>query len=50
MQNSKPKPTDLLGSPEAASLLKNKEALVGVLGSPDTKKLIDMLNQSAGGS
>lgn len=49
MQDPKQKPTDILSSPEAASLLKNKESLAGLLSSPDTKKLMDMLNQNAGG-
>lgn len=51
MPDSKRKPFDaVMGSPEAAALLKNKDALAQVLGSPDTKKLVEMLNQSAGGS
>lgn len=39
---------DLMKSPEAASLLKNKDMIASLMKSPDTKKLMDMLNQSAG--
>lgn len=49
MPAQKPKPDDLMSSPEAAALLKNKSAVQGLLSSPDTKKLMDMLNQNAGG-
>lgn len=36
--------------PQAASLLKNRAALEALLKAPDTQKLIQKLNQSAGGS
>ncbi len=49
MPEQKSKPVDVMASPEAASLLKNKEAVAGLMNSPDTKKLMEMLNQSAGG-
>lgn len=49
MQDPKSKPADILSSPEAASLLKNKEAVLGLMNSPDAKKLMEMLNQNAGG-
>lgn len=50
MPDSKQKPLDaVMGSPEAAALLKNKDALAGVLNSPDAKKLVEMLNQSSSG-
>ncbi len=49
MQNPKHKPVDMMSSPEASALLKDPSALTGLLGSPDTKKLMAMLNQSAGG-
>lgn len=35
-------------SPQAAGLLKNKDALKGLIASPDTQKLMAMLNQKAG--
>lgn len=38
----------LMKSPEAAALLKNKEALARIMGSPDTKALMEMLNRQAG--
>ena len=40
--------SDLMKSPEAASLLKNKEALTRIMSSPDTKALMEMLNRQAG--
>ena len=40
---------DLMKSPEAAALLKNKEALTRIMSSPDTKALMEMLNRQAGG-
>ena len=49
MQDPKQKPADVLSSPEAASLLKNKDAVMGLMNSPDAKKLMEMLNQNAGG-
>lgn len=39
---------DLMKSPEAAALLKNKEALARIMSSPDTKALMEMLNRQAG--
>lgn len=39
---------DLMKSPEAAGLLKNKDMVRDLMRSPDTKKLMDMLNQKAG--
>ena len=36
---------DLMKSPEAAALLKNKEALARIMSSPDTKALMEMLKQ-----
>lgn len=41
---------ELMNDPKAAGLLKNKAALMGLISSPDTQKLIQMLNQNAGGS
>lgn len=39
---------DLMKDPNAANLLKNKDALTALLRSPDTKKLMSMLEQNAG--
>lgn len=39
----------LLKNPEAAQLLKNKEAILGLMKSPDTQRLMELLNQKAGG-
>ena len=41
---------DLMKSPEAAALLKNKEALARIMSSPDTKALMEMLNRQSGSS
>lgn len=49
MQNPKQTPGDLLNSPEAAALLKNKDSILGMMNSPDAKKLMQLLNQNAGG-
>ena len=40
---------DLMKNPNAAGLLKNKAALSSLLASPDTQKLMQLLNQNAGG-
>ena len=39
---------ELIKDPKAAGLLKNKEALQRLLDSPDTKRLMEMLNRNAG--
>ena len=40
---------ELMKDPKAAGLLKNKDLLKNILSSPDTKRLMNLLNQSAGG-
>ena len=40
---------DLMKSPEAAVLLKNKEALTRIMSSPDTKALMETLTRQGGG-
>lgn len=47
MQNQPP--NDILKTPQAEKLLKNKGALENLVKSPDTKQLMNLLNQSAGG-
>lgn len=42
-------PSDILKSPQAEKLLKNKGAIESLVKSPDTKRLMDLLNKSAGG-
>ena len=49
MQDPKQKSADILSSPEAQALLQNKDSIMGLLNSPDAKKLMEMLNQNAGG-
>lgn len=41
---------DVLSSPEAASLLQNREALQSLLSSPETKRLMEVLSRQNGGS
>ena len=43
-------PKHIPNDPKAAELLNHKELLGTLLQSPDTKKLIDLLNQSSGGN
>ncbi|MCI8478221.1 MAG: hypothetical protein HFE97_07725 [Oscillospiraceae bacterium] len=38
----------LMKNPDAASILKNKDALLTLMKSPDTKRLMELLNQKAG--
>ena len=40
---------ELMKDPKAAGLLKNKDLLKNILSSPDTKRLMNLLNQNAGG-
>ena len=47
---SNPQPGDILKSPQAEKLLKNKAAVENLVKSPDTKRLMDLLNKNAGGS
>jgi len=39
----------LMKNPETAGILKHKDLLLGLMKSPDTQKLMEMLNQKAGG-
>ncbi len=48
MQDPKKLPIDIMSSPEAAALLKNKDSVMGLLNSPDAKKLMELLNQNGG--
>lgn len=53
MQSMKQLPKDLdemFNSPEAANLLKNKEALLNLCNSQDAQQLIQLLKQTSGGS
>ncbi|MEG1857955.1 MAG: hypothetical protein RR216_04390 [Pseudoflavonifractor sp.] len=40
---------NLMDTPDAAKLLKDKTAVMGLLNSPDTKRLMALLNQQSGG-
>lgn len=46
----KQEPNDVLSSPEAASLLKNREVLQDLLSAPETKRLMEVLSRQNGGS
>ena len=48
MANPQSNLDDLMKNPKAAGLLKNKDALKSLLSSPDTQRLMQMLNQNAG--
>ena len=40
---------ELARSPQAAGLLKHREALMGLAKSPDAQRLMELLNREAGG-
>lgn len=40
----------MLNSPEAANLLKNKEAIMALSNSPDAQKFIQLLKKTSGGT
>jgi ubiquinone biosynthesis protein Coq4 len=41
---------EMLNSPEAANLLKNKEAILSLSNSPDAQKFMQLLKQTSGGT
>lgn len=43
------KQPNLMNSPQAAKLLKDKSTVENLVKSPDTQALVSMLNQSSGG-
>lgn len=49
MSEQKPNLEELMKTPQAAGLLKNKAAVMGLMDSPDAKQLLQMLNQQEGG-
>ena len=40
---------EMMKSPQAAELMKDQTSLMGLANSPDAQKLIQLLNQNAGG-
>lgn len=48
MSKEQPKLDELMKTPQAAGLLKNKETVMGLMDSPDAQKLMAMLNQKGG--
>ncbi len=41
-------PNDILKSPQAAQLLKNKDQVMKMMNSPDARKLMELLQQNGG--
>lgn len=48
-QPQQPSLEELMKSPQASQLIKDQESLKGLANSPDAQKLIQLLNQNAGG-
>ena len=49
MANRQPNMNDLMKSPQAAQLLKNRTAVENLAKAPETQHLMNLLNQIAGG-
>lgn len=49
MNQSQPDLNEVLRSPQAAELLKNRQALESLLRSDEARRLLDSLNQNSGG-
>ena len=49
MDNNQPNLNEMLNSPKTADLLKNRQAMESLLHSSEARKLMDLLNQNAGG-
>lgn len=48
MNSKKPDLNEVLTSPQAASLLKNKQAMESLMKSNEAQRLMELLNQNAG--
>lgn len=48
MNQKQPGLNDMLNSPQAANLLKNKQALESLMKSGEAQRLMELLNQNAG--
>ena len=48
MNQKKPDLNEVLTSPQAASLLKNKQAMESLMKSNEAQRLMELLNQNAG--
>lgn len=48
MSQKQPGLNDLLNAPQAANLLKNKQAVESLMKSDEAKRLMELLNQSSG--
>lgn len=49
MDKKQPNLNEMLNSPQAADLLKNKQAVESILHSEEAKRLMELLNQNSGG-
>ena len=49
MNKSKPDLKEVMGSPQAAELLKNKQGLEKLMKSGEAQRLVELLNRNAGG-
>ena len=49
MNKSKPDLKGVLGSPQAAELLKNRQGLENLMKSGEAQRLMELLNRNAGG-
>ena len=49
MNKKQPDLNDVISSPQAASLLKNKQAIEDLMKSGEAQRLIELLNRNAGG-
>lgn len=49
MSQKQPGLNDMLNSPQAANLLKNKQAIESLMKSGEAQRLMELLNQNAGG-
>ena len=49
MSNNRPDLNDMLTSPQAAELLKNRQSVESLLNSTEARRLMELLNQNSGG-
>ena len=49
MDKKQPNLNEMLNSPQAADLLKNKQAVESILHSQEAKRLMELLHQNSGG-
>ena len=49
MAKEQPKLDRLLNTPQAEAVLKNRDAVMGLMRSPDAQRLLELLNRKGGG-